>query len=136
MRGGVLKNMMLALRVTINEKRSIVAGTEDLSVLSAIVTLTGKLGAKTVAPGRGKPDMFVSVGGLTARGSRRGDEHLRWTPHVKLEVGDRVLVELVRARKSDRIVRRSKADERSERTYYEFLKKQYLHLKKKYEPHG
>ncbi|HEY6825934.1 MAG TPA: hypothetical protein VI259_03690 [Gemmatimonadaceae bacterium] len=125
---------MLALRVTINGKHSIVAGTEDLSVLSAIVTLTGKLGAKTVAPGRGKPDMFVSVGGLTARGGRRRDEHLRWTPHVKLNVGDRVLVELIKAAKSDKIVERSKAEERSERTYYHFLKKQYLHLKKKYEP--
>jgi hypothetical protein len=128
--------MMLALRVTINGKHSIVAGTEDLSVLSAVVTLTGKLGAKTVAPGRGRPDMFVNVGGLTARGSRGGDEHLRWTPHVKLKVGDRVLVELIKAAKSDKVVERSKAEERSERTYYKFLKKQYLHLKKKYEPRG
>lgn len=135
MRGGVLKNMMLALRVTINEKRSIVAGTEDLSVLSAIVTLTGRLGAKTVPRGRSRPDMFLNVGGLTARGNRR-DEHLRWTPHVKLKVGDRVLVELIRAAKSDKIVERSKAEERSERAYYDFLKKQYLQLKKKYEPLG
>lgn len=127
---------MLALRVTINDKKCIVAGAEDLSVLSAMVTLTGKLGRKAVDPGRGKPDMFASVGGLTARMGRRKDEHLRWTPHVKLKVGDRVLVELVEATKSDRVVQRRGAGRKSSggREYYRQVKKQYLELKKKYEP--
>ena len=44
---------MLALRVRINDKESIVAGADDLSVLSAMVTLTGKLGRNAVDPGRG-----------------------------------------------------------------------------------
>ncbi len=127
---------MLALRVTINDKKSIVAGAEDLSVLSAMVTLTGKLGRNAGDPGRGKPDMFLGVGGLTARRGRREDEHLRWTPHVKLKLGDRVLVELVKAAKSDRVVERRSAGRKSsdEREYYNQLKKQYLELKKKYEP--
>jgi hypothetical protein len=127
---------MLALRVTMNDKKSFVAGAEDLSVLSAMVTLTGKLGRKAVDPGRGKPDMFLGVGGLTARAGRREDEHLRWTPHVKLKVGDRVLVELVEVTKSDRVVDRRSAGRKSpdEHKYYRQLKKQYLELKKKYEP--
>jgi len=107
-----------------------------LSVLSAIVTLTGKLGSRTVDPGRGKPDMFLHLGGMTSRGGRRRDEHLRWTPHVKLGVGDRVLVELVKAAKSTKIVDRSRAERKpaAEREYYFHIKKQYLALKKKYEP--
>jgi|SRR4051812_25030194 hypothetical protein len=125
---------MLALRVTINDKKIVVAGTEDLFVLSAIVTLTGKLGSKAVVPGRGKPDMFLHLGGLTGRGKGRKDEHLRWTPHVKLKIGDRVVVELIETARSDKIVQRSAAERRDERAYYKHLKAQYLTLKKKYEP--
>ena len=125
---------MLALLVTINDEKTVVAGAEDLSVLSAIVTLAGKLGTKTKDPGRGKPDMHLHVGGLTSRGRRRKDEHLRWTRHLKLEVGDRVAVQLIRTTRSDRPVHRTPAERRDERAYFEHLKKQYLALKKKYEP--
>ena len=125
---------MLALRVTVNDRKPVIAGTEDLSVLSAIVTLAGKLGRKTKDPGKGKPDMHLHVGGLTARGKRRRDEHLRWTPHLKLKVGDRVLVELIKTKKSDRTVERTPAERSDERTYFNHLKKQYLKLKQKYEP--
>jgi hypothetical protein len=125
---------MLALRVTINDEKTIVAGSEDLSVLSAMVTLTGKLGATTRDPGVGKPDMFLHVGGLTARGKRRRDEHLRWTRHLELKVGDTVLVELIKSTKANRVVERTPAERRDERGYYEHLKRQYLELKKRYEP--
>lgn len=54
---------MFALRVTINDKKTVVAGAEDLSVLSAIVTLTGRLGVRTAPTGRGKPDLFMHLGG-------------------------------------------------------------------------
>ena len=124
---------MLALRVSVNEGKPITAGTEDLSVLSAIVTMVGKLGARTVDRGRGKPDLFLSLGGLTARAKKK-DEHLRWTAHRKLKLGDRVVVELVEATKAGRIVQRTAAQKRSERDYYNQIKKQYLELKKKYEP--
>ena len=124
---------MLALRVTINEKKTVIAGAEDLSVLSAVVTLTGKLGAKAEDPGRGKPDMHLHVGGLTAR-KRRRDQHIRWTPHLKLKVGDRVLIELIKTEKPQRAVERTPAERRDERAYFNHLKQQYLELKKKYEP--
>lgn len=125
---------MLAIRVTINNGKTIIAGAEDLSVLSAIVSLVGRLGARAVDPGKGKPDMYLHVGGLTARGKRRRDEHLRWTRHLRLKVGDRVMVELIRTAKSDRVVERTPAERRDERAYFKHLKKQYLALKKKYEP--
>ena len=125
---------MLALRVTVNDKKTIIAGADDLSVLSAIVSLVGRLGTKTVGSGLSKPDMHLHVGGLTARGKGRTDEHLRWTRHLKLKVGDRVTVELVKAARADRLVERSAAERRDELAYYRELKKQYLRLQAKYEP--
>jgi hypothetical protein len=127
---------MLALRMTINDKKPVVAGAEDLSVLSAMVTLTGKLGRRTVDPGKGEPDMFVRVGGLTSRPGARLDEHLNWTPHIYLKVGDRVVVELVEVARANRVVERRSAGRKTvnEREYYKQLKKEYLKLKGKYEP--
>jgi hypothetical protein len=125
---------MLALRVTINDEKTVIAGAEDLSVLSAIVSLAGKLGKKARDRGRGKPDMHLHVGGLTARGKRRKDEHLRWTPHLKLKIGDGVAIELIKTTKTNRPVERTPAEIRDERSYFKYLKKQYLELKTKYEP--
>ena len=86
---------MFALRLTINKRKPIVAGAEDLSVLSAILSLVGRLGAETADRTRGKPNMHVHLGGLTARPGNKPDEHLNWLPHTKLKVGDRVLVEII-----------------------------------------
>ena len=127
---------MYALRLTINKRKPVVAGAEDLSVLSAILSLTGRLGSLTADRDRAKPNMHVHLGGLTARRGNRPDEHLNWLPHTKLKLGDRVLVEIVETDRAGRIVKRSKARGKSndERHFYRELKKQYLKLKKKYEP--
>ena len=128
---------MYALRITINEKRPVVAGSDDLSVLSAIVTLCGRLGKRT-AGRRGVPDMFLHLGGLTDRGKKAPNEHVDWLPHTELKVGDRIVVELIKTEKPHRIVRRHLAETPRdlERAYFEQLKKEYLKLKKKYEPEG
>ena len=127
---------MFALRLTINKRKPIVAGAEDLSVLSGIVSLVGRLGSETADSDRGKPNMHVHLGGLTARPGKKPDEHLRWLPHTKLKVGDRVLLEIIETDRTGRVVERSKAKGKSndERHFYRELKKQYLKLKKKYEP--
>lgn len=128
---------MFSLRVTINDKRTVVAGAEDLSVLSAIVTLCGKLGRRT-AGRRGPPDMFLHLGGLTDRARNATNEHLDWLPHAKLKIGDRVLVELVKSETAGRIVRRRSdgSPKDQERRYFEHMKKEYLRLKDKYESEG
>jgi len=127
---------MFALRLTINKREPVVAGAEDLSVLSATLSLVGRLGSATVNPGSGKPNMHVQLGGLTSRPGRRPDEHLRWLPFTHLRVGDRVVVEIIETDKVGRVVERSKARGKSndERHFYPEIKKQYLKLKKKYEP--
>lgn len=127
---------MYALRLTINNRRPVVAGAEDLSVLSAILSLTGRLGSQTADRDSGKPNMHVHLGGLTARPGKRPDEHLNWLPHTKLKLGDRVLVEIIETDKAGRIAQRLKANGKSndERHFYREVKKQYFKLKKKYEP--
>ena len=79
--------------------------------------------------------MFLHLGGLTDP-KNVPNEHLDWLPHAKLKVGDRVLVELIKTEKAGRIVRRKSDGTRAddERKYFEHLKKEYLKLRKKYEP--
>ena len=129
---------MFAIKLTINKRKAVVAGARDLSVLSATLSLVGRLGSATADPHSGKPSMHVQLGGLTSRSGNEADEHLRWLPFTYLKVGDRVLLEIIETDKVGRVVERSKARGKSndERHFYRELKKQYLKLKKKYEPEG
>jgi hypothetical protein len=94
---------MIALAVYLNKKKLTVAGTDDLCVLNAIVNAVGELGKSTVPLGkRGKPDLWLSVSGLTSRPDGADDEHLGWIGHRRLRVGDKVTVQLVRTDQPDR----------------------------------
>ena len=94
---------MIALAVYLNRKKLTVAGTEDLCVLNAIVNAVSELGKSTVPIGkRGKPDLWLSVSGLTSRPDGAEDEHLRWIGHRRLRVGDKVTLQLVRTDRPDR----------------------------------
>jgi len=93
---------MIALAVYLNKKKLTVAGTDDLCVLNAIVNAVGELGKSTVPLGkRGKPDLWLSVSGLTSRPEGVENEHLRWIGHRRLRVGDEVTVQLVRTDRPD-----------------------------------
>lgn len=94
---------MIALAVYLNGKKLAVAGTDDLCVLNAIVNAVGELGKSTVPIGkRGKPDLWLSVSGLTSRPDGASDEHLRWIGHRLLRVGDKITVQLVQTDRPDR----------------------------------
>ena len=94
---------MIALAVYLNRRKLTVAGTDDLCVLNAIVNAVGELGKSTLPIGkRGKPDLWLSVSGLTSRPDGAEDEHLRWISHRRLRVGDKVTVQLVRTDRPDR----------------------------------
>jgi len=129
---------MLALRLKINRMKPIVAGADDLSVLSAMVTLNGALGSRTQIRNPGKPDIDVWLGGLTSRPNEEPDEHLRWLKRQKLKVGDRVSIEVIKTSKPGTAVERKPAAEKSanssDRAFYERAKKIYFELKGKYEP--
>ena len=90
--------MSLLLRVRINDEEFVVAGESSLGVLSAHVTAVGRLGPESKAsrdarhPG---PAVDLSVGGMTHRGDRRKDEHLRWGKRMRLVPGDVVSIEVL-----------------------------------------
>ncbi|HEV2292462.1 MAG TPA: hypothetical protein VGR35_01320 [Tepidisphaeraceae bacterium] len=102
---------MIAFEVRLNGKRICIAGAEDLAVLSAHVTASGKLGANTV-PARSDDtdgEVFYSVGGLTARPDPDKDVHVRWKSTSPLRVGDVIQVKVLKVKKADRAKSRTKA---------------------------
>ena len=102
---------MIAFEVRVNGKRICIAGAEDLAVLTAHVTASGKLGAKTM-PARSddtKGEVFYSVGGLTARPDPNNDVQVRWKSISPLRVGDVVQVKVLEVKKADRARSRTKA---------------------------
>jgi hypothetical protein len=102
---------MIAFEVTLNGKRVCVAGTDDLSVLSTIISASGKLGSKTVPPRATDTTRHIeySIGGLTSRPDAKKDVHLTWKSLAPLKVGDLIEVKVVETTKVDRAVSRAKA---------------------------
>ena len=98
---------MIAFEVLLNGKRICIAGAEDLCVLTADMTATGKLGKKTVyeellddaVP---EVQLHYSVSGLTRRRDPDRDVHLSWKSVRRLRVGDSLQVRVVEVRKADR----------------------------------
>src|SRR5215203_5800052 len=81
---------MYAFKVQVNDEAPVVGGAEDLGVLTAIVTATGKLGSASFPRhDDGTRDIDFRLGGLTARGSHGKDEHLTWLEAGGLKPGDR-----------------------------------------------
>lgn len=127
---------MLAYEVFLNGRRIALAGAEDLSVLSGIVSAVGKLGRNTVRSKRNEKsyDLWLTVGGLTER--RRGlrNEHLDWTKRKKLKVGDELRISVRKVARADKPLGRKFSDSKeTERYQFEWAKTTYLRLRKKYE---
>jgi len=98
---------MIAFEVLLNGKRICIAGAEDLCVLTADITASGKLGKKTAyegLPDHSVPEVLLdySVGGLTRRRNPNRDVHLNWQSVRRLRVGDSLEVRVVEVRKADR----------------------------------
>lgn len=127
---------MYALKVQVNKEDPIVAGASDLCVLNAIINCLGKLGETARAVREGEDaDLFLSVGGLTARHQDLPDEHLYWVSNRPLYVGDIVRVEIIETDAADLAGDAAAAEKRQhdEREYFEHCKKVYLKLSEKYE---
>lgn len=128
---------MYALKVQINGEQPIIAGTDDLSVLTATVNCIGILGDKTRQAREDEdPDLFVTVGGLTSRASELPDEHLRWLEQRQLKIGDCVAVQIIDCPTADAPVGGTEAEKRKhdEREYFEHCKNVYFELREKFEP--
>jgi hypothetical protein len=127
---------MYAIRTQINNDKPIVGGANDLGVLTAILTLAGKLGS-TSQPLRddGTADFTFRLGGLTSRGEGMQDEHLVWLETRDLKPGDKLTLEVIETNIVDPVESGSDADERAndERSYFEHCKQAYFELREKYE---
>jgi hypothetical protein len=92
---------MIAIRVKKNGKLLGVAGAEDLSVLSAAVSVGGPLGPKTLTVRKGEEVYFhPHIGGLTAR-KKGADVHVRWQPELEIGLGDKFEFEFIETDSAD-----------------------------------
>lgn len=127
---------MFALKVQINGEAPVTAGSDDLSVLNAVVNCVGRLGSKSFSGREGEPaDLFITVGGLTSRASEQPDEHVKWISQKPLKVGDVISVKVLDTSHADAPISGQEAEKRKhdELEYFEHCKKVYLSLREKYE---
>jgi len=127
---------MHALKVRINDEAPVIAGADDLSVLSAAISCVGKLGNSSQSGREGEPaDLFITVGGLTARAPEVPDEHFKWVSQRPLKIGDVISVEVLETHDVDAPISGEEAEKRmyDEREYFEHCKKTYFSLREKYE---
>ena len=127
---------MIALKTTLNGQQICIAGAEDLCVLHSIVNAVGKLGDLSNPRGdsNNPPDIFLSVGGLTGR-ANADDEHLCWTEHHALSVGDEILITVVEATEADLPISRMPVKwttEAHDKQRYENAMNTFLELRDKY----
>ena len=129
---------MIALRTSLNGQQLSLAGAEDLCVLNSIVNAVGKLGplSNPRHDSDEAPKLTISVGGLTGRADS-DDEHLYWTEHQELSIGDEISITVVETEETDSPT--MKADvrpvlEEHERQRFENARKTYFELRHKYEP--
>jgi flagellar basal body L-ring protein FlgH len=93
---------MIAFEIELNGQVIGLAGTEDLCVLTAIVTAVGKLGAQSEGATDHKTDYHagLSVGGLTARVDASQDEHFDWL-RQPVNPGDVVTIRILESPSAD-----------------------------------
>ncbi|MNV93431.1 hypothetical protein D3C71_1881200 [compost metagenome] len=127
---------MYALKISINGREPVTGGATDLCVLSAILSLTGKLGPEA-EPRRddGSVDIDLRLGGLTARANGAADEHLDWL-RADLQIGDVVTIRILETDHTDPVISGREAERMAddERAYFEHCKKAYFEMREKFEP--
>lgn len=108
--------MALCFEITINNGAPVLAGTDNISVLSATVTFASS-----------RNELELHVGGLVSEG-RHDNEHLEWLQQA-LERGDSVSIRIVESSAPSAPIARVRQDpavsEQQERAYYEQLKKRF-----------
>jgi hypothetical protein len=86
---------MIALEIHLNGKRICLAGTDDLCVLHAILTVGGALGSRTARSRDHEITPYLHIGGMTARDAAPEGQHLRWATDASMAIGDRLEIQLV-----------------------------------------
>lgn len=108
--------MALCFEITINNGAPVLAGLDNISVLSASVTFVSS-----------RNELELQVGGLVSEG-RNDNEHLEWLQQA-LNRGDSVSIRIVESAAASVPTSRVRQDpdvsEQQERAYYEQLKKRF-----------
>ena len=126
---------MLAFELFVDDRRICLAGMEDWSVMSVI--LSGVRRRKQDPSDGGRLD--VSAGGLSETGADGAAYHARWEK-VDLAVGSRVVINLVETDQPDPPIRRYRSDRQvqespfSDEEIEEMEREDWLRLKAKFEP--
>lgn len=126
---------MIAFEIEVNGKLLGTAGTEDLSVLTAIITAIGKLGSHSqgAKEHENKHSAELFVGGLTARADAAEDEHLDWIKQ-RLEQGDVVTIRILESPSADAPRSAKPAHlEEFDKEQFESAKRFYLENRDKFE---
>jgi hypothetical protein len=126
---------MIVFEIKLNGQSLGMAGAEDLSVLTAMVSAVGKLGPNSRGAQKLENDHHIElrVGGLTSRAEVAPDEHLDWIEQT-LKPGDVVTVTLVDATTAD--VPSASKPARTDGDYrkqFEWAKNFYLENRDKFE---
>jgi hypothetical protein len=103
---------MIGFEVTLNGRRLCIAGANDASVLTAILSFVSK-----------RNELELEIGGLA------DEAHLKWPSPGPLGPGDEVTVRIIETDRPDPPAISHRDDpasiEKSERRYYERLKQKY-----------
>ena len=111
------------------------AGTDDLSVLAATITVVGKLGAHSHGSAEYETNYQTElrVGGLTSRADSAVNEHLDWI-NQNLKPGDVVTIKILEASSADAPTSaKPVSTEEDCKLQFEWAKKVYLENREKFE---
>ncbi|WP_019509129.1 hypothetical protein [Pleurocapsa sp. PCC 7319] len=115
--------MGIAFEIAINDETKIVAGMEEISVLSFILCYHNALRDKN----ENLDSIELQVGGLLHH-ARHDDEHLDWIKR-HLKIGDEIKIRVVESSDLTQPIARRRQDpklvEKAQRKYYENLKQEY-----------
>ena len=115
---------MLCFEVIINNESRIIAGLDEITVLTAILSYRT---ADSKEEGNENDDLRLSVGGLISHG-KHDCEHLDWIKRF-LKIGDAIAIRVVESDEVSPPIRRERQDPdfvaKEQRRYYENLKQEY-----------
>ncbi len=125
---------MLAFEIIINGEEKIIAGSNDLGVLSAHVTASGNLSdgiTNSIDPDKNH-SIDLDVGGLDISYGRDRQYHVGWIKNGNLKEGDEITIRIIETNEADEPIELFPAN-RSIREEFERMKELRESLKISYE---
>ena len=128
---------MLGFELYVDGERICLAGMEDWSVMTVILSAVRPLSGDRPRPG----ELDVSAGGLSETDADGASYHARWA-RVALKVGSKVTINLVETDQPDPPIKRYRADREvqepafTDQEIQEMEREDYERLKATFEPEG